>query len=424
MINDLDRRSVNTAYRLSVVTMAMMGADVAAQNESFSERDTIRIEVTGSNIRRTDTDGLLPLQIITRDEIKRAGWTTAAELMSHVAANFNGQNDRESIGQAQVPGFAGANLRGIGEGYTLVLLNGRRLANYAFLGNAVDLSAVPFAAIERVEILRDGASSIYGSDAIAGVVNFVLRKDYRGFEVSGHAESPEHRGAGQSQATATIGFGDLIKDRYNAFINVDWQKMRALAEHERGFSRTGYRPEQGLFSLGFGTFPGGIEIWHGDQFEGTLFLGGVGCAPPLSRLIPEFDGDVLIRLREHLRHRPAHRNGKRAGAGDGAGRSGSPTVCRIFVCAAGPPVQDRTDGGVPVQFERPDTHPLPRRRALLPDRIRRGERTQRRSRRAIPDDGAGSAHQRDSHASAAAAARRRGPNRRLGLQHRLRSQRR
>ena len=292
MINDRVRRSLNTAYRLSVVTMAMMGADVAAQDESFSERDTIRIEVTGSNIKRTDTDGLLPLQVITRDEIERAGWTTAAELMSHVAANFNARNDRESISQGLIPGFAGANLRGIGEGYTLVLLNGRRLANYAFLGFAVDLSVIPFAAVERVEILRDGASSIYGSDAIAGVINFVLRKDYRGFEVSGHVENPEHRGAEQSQATATLGFGDLNKDRYNAFINMDWQKGRALAARQREFSRTGYRPEQGLFSLGFGTFPGGIEIWHGDQFERTLFpSAAAGCAPPLSRLISEFDGE-------------------------------------------------------------------------------------------------------------------------------------
>ena len=290
MINTIEHRPLVTAYRLGVATMAMMGADVGAQDESFSERDTIRIEVTGSNIKRTDTDGLLPLQIITRTEIERAGWTTAAELMSHVAANFNGRNDRESIGQAAIPGFAGANLRGIGEGYTLVLLNGRRLANYAFLGFAVDLSVIPFAAVERVEILRDGASSIYGSDAIAGVVNFVLRKDYRGFEVSGHVESPEHRGADQSQVTATVGFGDLVKDRYNAFINVDWQRGRALAGRDREFARTGYRPEQGLINLGFGTFPGGIEIWHGDQPEGTRFpSAAAGCAPPLSRLIPEFD---------------------------------------------------------------------------------------------------------------------------------------
>jgi len=115
MINTIEHRPLVTAYRLGVATMAMMGADVGAQDESFSERDTIRIEVTGSNIKRTDTDGLLPLQIITRTEIERAGWTTAAELMSHVAANFNGRNDRESIGQAAIPGFGGANLRGIGE---------------------------------------------------------------------------------------------------------------------------------------------------------------------------------------------------------------------------------------------------------------------------------------------------------------------
>ena len=158
----------------SALVLAALGG--AAHAADGNEPD-LRIEVTGSNIKRTDTDGLLPLQVITRDEIERAGWTTAAELMSHVAANFNARNDRESISQGLIPGFAGANLRGIGEGYTLVLLNGRRLANYAFLGFAVDLSVIPFAALERVEILRDGASSIYGSDAIAGVINIVLKSD-------------------------------------------------------------------------------------------------------------------------------------------------------------------------------------------------------------------------------------------------------
>jgi iron complex outermembrane receptor protein len=259
-----------------------MGQDVSP------EREPIRIEVTGSNIKRTDAEGPLPVQVITREEIERAGWTTAAELMSHVAANFNGANDWLSIGSGS-PGLASANLRGIGGQYTLVMLNGRRLANFAFESFAVDLSTIPFSAIERVEILRDGASSIYGTDAIAGVINFILRKDFRGAEVSVQGAIPQHEGGDQYQATATVGFGDLAKDSYNAFISVDWQKDRGLGAQDRTFGRTGYRPDMGMINIGFGTFPGGIQRWVGDQFLGGVFpSAAAGCAPPLSIRVPEF----------------------------------------------------------------------------------------------------------------------------------------
>lgn len=140
--------------------LAACAATSDAQDQAPEIRGTIRIDVTGSNIKRADTEGPLPVQVITREEIERAGWTTAAELMNHVSANFNGFNDLLSIGNGSLKGLTAVNLRGIGERYTLVLLNGRRLANYAFDAFAVDLSTIPFAAIERVEILRDGASSI------------------------------------------------------------------------------------------------------------------------------------------------------------------------------------------------------------------------------------------------------------------------
>jgi iron complex outermembrane recepter protein len=278
------RRSRHRALA-GACTAALAWADAGvAQDQAPEMRGTITIEVTGSHIKRTEAEGPLPIQVITREEINRAGWTTAAELMSHVAANLNGFNDQLSIGQANVPGLAGVNLRGLGDQYTLVLLNGRRIANYAFGAFAIDLSAIPFAAIERVEILRDGASSIYGADAIAGVVNFILRKDYRGVEVSGQISTPEHAGGQQYQATITAGIGDLAKDRYNAFVNFDWQKSLAVRATDREFAKTGYRPEQGLVAVSTGgTFPGGIQLFDGDSFGGNLYpSAATGCKPPLS----------------------------------------------------------------------------------------------------------------------------------------------
>ena len=230
----------------------------AQQPEALPE--PIRVEVTGSRIARIDGETALPVQVIGREEILRGNWTTAAELMAHVSANFNGANNALNIGQPlYAPGLSGADLRGLGPGNTLVLLNGRRIANYAFAGATVDLTTIPLAAIERVEILKDGASSIYGTDAIAGVVNFVTRKNFAGAEVTGQAGLTEQGGGDHYQATATAGWGDLTKDRFNAFITVDWQKDTALNASERPFAATGYRPEYGIGQLANSTFPANVR---------------------------------------------------------------------------------------------------------------------------------------------------------------------
>ena len=124
----------------------------------------IRVEVTGSNIRRVETEGALPVQVITRSDIEREGIQTAAQVVERLASNasIGGINLQGSEGGTNV-GYASASLRGLGEQRTLVLLNGRRLANTAFSGEAVDINAIPLSAIERVEVLTDGASAIYGT---------------------------------------------------------------------------------------------------------------------------------------------------------------------------------------------------------------------------------------------------------------------
>jgi len=193
-------------------TLAALGAPADAQDATAS-RGTIRIEVTGSHISRSEVESALPVQVLTREDIERSGSVTVAELMSKVSANVLGLNEQLSINNFVNPGLSSVNLRGIGSGNTLVLLNGRRVANYAFDGSAVDVNAIPLAAVERVEILKDGASAIYGTDAVAGVVNFILRKNYSGVEFTGYGNWPEQGGGEQYQAVASAGFGDLVKDR-------------------------------------------------------------------------------------------------------------------------------------------------------------------------------------------------------------------
>ena len=148
----------------------------------------IRVEVTGSNIKRLEGEGALPVQVITRQEIEQQGIQTAMGVVERLSSNssIGGLNLQGSEGATGV-GYAAASLRGLGSARTLVLLNGRRLANTAFSGTSVDINSIPLSAIERVEVLTDGASAIYGTDAIGGVINFILRKDFTGVEASAYS---------------------------------------------------------------------------------------------------------------------------------------------------------------------------------------------------------------------------------------------
>src|SRR5512143_648735 len=179
---------------VSATIVAATSTLASAQDDAESVARLEKVEVTGSHIPRTEVESALPVQIITREDIDRSGSTTVAEVMAKVSANLLGFSDIASFGS---PGLSSVNLRGIGSGSTLVLLNGRRVANYAFDGGAVDVNSIPLSAVERVEILKDGASAIYGADAIAGVVNFILRKNFTGIELNGSGNWTEQGGGNQ-----------------------------------------------------------------------------------------------------------------------------------------------------------------------------------------------------------------------------------
>jgi iron complex outermembrane receptor protein len=272
-------RAHTLRVRHSAALIAGVAVAALAQQPADDSRGAIRIEVTGSNIPRSESESALPVQVLTRGEIGRSGATTTAELLSKVSANILGFNDQLSIGEFVQPGLSSANLRGIGSGSTLVLLNGRRVANYAFSGGAVDVNTIPLSAIDRVEILKDGASAIYGTDAIAGVINFILRKDFKGFEATGYGAWTEHGGADQRQAIVSAGYGDLSTDRFNIFATLSYQKEDAVRAIYRPFSRTGYIPAEGINQLSGASFPANIRLPSG------LFLNpaaATGCAPPAS----------------------------------------------------------------------------------------------------------------------------------------------
>lgn len=238
------------------------------------------VVVTGSHIRQTDIEGALPVQVITREAIANSGATTVEQVMSLVPSNFNGQVTAQTVGNSGNPGMASANLRGLGSGATLVLLDGRRLANFAFDGEAVDLNSIPVAAIERIEVLRDGASAIYGTDAIAGVVNFILRKDYVGVDVSGSYTATQHGGGNSGEINVTAGIGVPQRDGYNVFVTASYQKQQALYARDRDFTSTVNRPDQDVTALSSTTFPSNIVDRVRRRFVNPSLENG--CAPPFS----------------------------------------------------------------------------------------------------------------------------------------------
>lgn len=202
-----------------------------------------RVEITGSSVKRIEKESALPVQIIRKEEIERSGAKSVAELIQNLPSMQGFTSITESVG-ASGNGFAGASIHNLGETRTLVMLNGRRIATFAgqTLTGAlagIDLNTISIAAVERIEILTDGASALYGSDAIGGVVNFILKKTFNGGEVSAGYTAPQQKGAEESRVSATIGFGNFDKDRFNVLIAASHDARKALAGIDRPFSKTG-----------------------------------------------------------------------------------------------------------------------------------------------------------------------------------------
>jgi iron complex outermembrane receptor protein len=160
--------------------IALLGVAGPSLAQDAAPAPMARVEITGSSIKRIASEGALPIQVITFGQMEKQGVNSAEDLMRMISANGTGADNMTSGNNVfgadadRVSGGASfASLRGLGPGATLVLLNGRRVATHGASGKAVDLNAIPLGAIARVEILKDGASAIYGTDAVGGVINFI-----------------------------------------------------------------------------------------------------------------------------------------------------------------------------------------------------------------------------------------------------------
>ena len=261
------RTPLKQALLSLAITQVLFAPIAMAQNKPAATPESEQLDavvVTGSRLRRVDGETALPVEVVTRADIEKRGVTTAAELVKSLSANTAPLSDGASItdGTSGQRGFNGANLRGVGVSSTLILLNGRRLANFASPGDeaGVDLNNIPAGAIERVEVLKDGASALYGSDAIGGVINFITRTDYQGLDLSLLGADTQDGGADKQTATISGGFGDMEKDRYNIFGVLDVQQLGALRSTQRDFIQN--RPLATLLPalLSSNTFPANIDV--------------------------------------------------------------------------------------------------------------------------------------------------------------------
>jgi iron complex outermembrane recepter protein len=277
----------------------------AGQATGTTKTETLQtITVTGSALPRVDVETPSPVTVITAAQIERSGYTTISDVVRSISADNSG-----SIPNAFANGFAagssGVALRGLTVNSTLVLIDGHRAASYAVsddgIRSFVDLNTIPLAAVERIEVLKDGASSLYGADAIAGVVNVILKPNYKGVEATFDVGTSEHGGGFTRKATLLAGGGDLQTDHYNGYIAVQYQKDNSIDINQRGFpfntidlrriggqNNIGGQPSQNSGSIygtvtpgnltpgGSGNFINGVSAAPGAVSQ---VLAGGGCGP-------------------------------------------------------------------------------------------------------------------------------------------------
>ena len=273
------RRSLAVALTSALGAGAFITVSVGAQEVQKGEK----VEVTGSSIKRIDAETALPVQIITRQEIERTGAQNTEELLrtipSIVSANSLSQAMASGANTASV---STVSLRGLGGQRTLVLVNGRRATVFGGVPGsggdaAVDVNSIPLSAIERVEVLKDGASAVYGSDAVAGVINFILRSDYQGGEATAQYGFTTQGGANVIKGSATLGIGNLYTDHFNILLNANYQKERPLFGRDRQFASTSIHTSAENDTTSGNTFPGNVAT-PGQSTRNPNALAG-NCSP-------------------------------------------------------------------------------------------------------------------------------------------------
>jgi iron complex outermembrane receptor protein len=296
---------------IAPLVVAVTPVDSTRAQESDDAPQPIEtIEVVGSHIRGIDPQGLSPVLILDRPAIERTGVITVAELLQQLPINDSGgYNDRDALSTAL--GGTGISFRGLGANSALILINGRRATTYGFsqatesgaLVSFVDLNSVPVAAVERIEILKDGASALYGSDAMAGVINIVLRRDFTGTELEARLGSAAGSGAEEQAFSALFGWAT---PRTSVEFIATYTKREQLSWSDRTISASANHEDQGGLdqrSLVAGSLGGECEERNAAQgvsgFVGVLDTGACLYDPNTDIVVPSAERAGLMALVSH-----------------------------------------------------------------------------------------------------------------------------
>ena len=238
----------------------------AGTSGSASAQPLQEVVVTGTSIRGINAETALPVQVLSSKDIARTGATNVEQLLQSISATSSAGNTVSVDATGTLTGgIQTISLRGLGSSRTLVLINGKRASVYGggsvgSAGNSVDIGAIPVGAIERVEVLKDGASAIYGSDAIAGVVNFILKTNYQGLDATATVGTPTSSGGGtQETGSLYAGIGSLAQDRYNFGIGLNFSHESPIMGSSRDYA-TRYSPGYGNDVTSSFAFPANVAI--------------------------------------------------------------------------------------------------------------------------------------------------------------------
>ena len=240
-----------------MVRLALSGAllsaaaQVAAQPAANTATDTPEIQevvVTGSNIRRAENDGTVPVSVIGEEAMEVRAALLPVDLLTSLPSVVNLPENETRLGSSGARGDnANINLRNMGATATLVLVNGRRMAinpMTAGLSQAVNVNQLPTQGVDRIEVLRDGASSIYGSDAVGGVINYIMRREFDGVEVSFQQGGTEHGGGENTQLALTFGSTSVADGRGRFIGSIEALTRDSISLSERDFSRTSFNSDR------------------------------------------------------------------------------------------------------------------------------------------------------------------------------------
>lgn len=289
MLNNQVSKAVRLAIAFGAASTAAFTANVNAAEEGVEEVE--RIEVTGSRIKRTDLEGASPVNIITAADIKAEGDFTVADALRGTTFNSFGSFSERSGSSAQSQ--ATIDLRGAGSNRTLVLLDGKRFPGSPTLGGqSANLNAIPMAAVERIEILTDGASSTYGSDAIAGVVNIVMKKNFEGLQINVGAGQRD-RDSGTTSSEFSI-VGGVTSDKGNVTFAFDHQKRVGISDGDRHFTKAKMTDLNGDGVIQAYTETDGWSI-YGATVAAPDFS-SAQASPQCDSLIAEYGSDVFKKV--------------------------------------------------------------------------------------------------------------------------------